>query len=89
MREAIAETITNSRRVSVDPNRILVTPGAKPIISFSILALFEAGVAALPGTDFGRDGEGHFRISVATARKMLLEGPLRIRAAVEHLRQQG
>jgi len=47
--------------------------------------LLEHGVAALPGTDFGRYGEGHFRISYATARGKLMEGLRRIRAAVEGL----
>jgi aspartate/methionine/tyrosine aminotransferase len=48
--------------------------------------LLDFGVAALPGTDFGRDGEGHFRISYATAREKLVESLRRIRAAVEQLR---
>lgn len=51
--------------------------------------LLKGGVAALPGTDFGRHGEGHFRISYATAPDKLAEGLRRIRAAVERLHQYG
>jgi aspartate/methionine/tyrosine aminotransferase len=47
--------------------------------------LLDFGVAALPGVDFGRHGEGHFRISYATAPEKLREGLRRIRAAVEHV----
>lgn len=52
-------------------------------------ALLDGGVAALPGTDFGRYGEGHFRISYATAQDRLAEGLRRIRAAVERLHRYG
>lgn len=48
--------------------------------------LLEAGVAVLPGTDFGEHGEGHFRISYATAREKLIEGLERIRGAAKQLR---
>ena len=50
--------------------------------------LLEFGVATLPGTDFGRHGEGYIRISFATGQDKLREGLRRIRAAVESLRQQ-
>ncbi len=41
--------------------------------------LLEAGVAVLPGTDFGKHGEGYLRISYATAREQLVEALRRIR----------
>jgi aspartate/methionine/tyrosine aminotransferase len=47
--------------------------------------LLEAGVAVLPGTDFGQYGEGHFRISYATSREQLAEGLRRIRAVAAPL----
>jgi len=47
--------------------------------------LLENGVALLPGTDFGAHGEGHLRISYATARPQLDEALGRIRATVERL----
>jgi len=42
-RETIAEYISKTRRIAVNPEEIVVTPGAKPIIFFSILACVEVG----------------------------------------------
>ncbi len=41
--EAIAEDVSKSRGISVNPNQVVVTPGAKPIMFFVILALAESG----------------------------------------------
>jgi len=43
LRTAIAEYLSESREIDVDPEEVVVTPGAKPIIFFSILALVERG----------------------------------------------
>jgi aspartate/methionine/tyrosine aminotransferase len=43
LRQAIAEYICRSRGISVGPDRVVVTPGAKPILFFSMLALLEPG----------------------------------------------
>jgi aspartate/methionine/tyrosine aminotransferase len=43
LREAIAEDVSRRRGLSVSPDQVVVTPGAKPIIFFSILALVEEG----------------------------------------------
>lgn len=43
LREAIAESIGATRNISVNPNQVVVTLGAKPIMFFSILALAQAG----------------------------------------------
>ena len=43
LRQAIAEYLSKSRGITVDPDEVVVTPGAKPIIFFSILALVEPG----------------------------------------------
>jgi len=43
LREAIAEYLSKSRSIDVDPDEVVVTPGAKPIIFFSILACVELG----------------------------------------------
>jgi len=43
LRMAIAEYFSKSRGVNVDPDEVVVTPGAKPIIFFSILACVEPG----------------------------------------------
>lgn len=43
LREAIAEDAGRRRGISVDPAEVVVTPGAKPIMFFTILALVEQG----------------------------------------------
>lgn len=43
LREAIAEDISRSRGIAVDPTQVVVTPGGKPIMFFVILALIERG----------------------------------------------
>lgn len=42
-REAIAEYISRTRGIPVDPSEVVITPGAKPIMFFTILALVESG----------------------------------------------
>ena len=43
LREAIAKYVAQTRRVNVTPDEVVVVPGGKPIIFFSILALAEEG----------------------------------------------
>ena len=43
LRETIAEYVSETRRVNVTPDEVVVVPGGKPIIFFSILALAEDG----------------------------------------------
>lgn len=43
LREAIAEEVSRTRGVRVQPDEVVVVPGGKPIIFFSILALINAG----------------------------------------------
>jgi aspartate/methionine/tyrosine aminotransferase len=43
LREVIALEISRTRKVAVDPDEVVVTPGAKPIIFFSIQALAGRG----------------------------------------------
>src|SRR3954449_12618377 len=43
LREVIAQHVSNTRRVNVTPDEVVVVPGGKPIIFFSILALAEEG----------------------------------------------
>jgi aspartate aminotransferase len=43
LREAIAEEVGRSRGVNVSPDEVVVVPGGKPIIFFSILALIDEG----------------------------------------------
>jgi len=43
LREVIAQQVSETRRVNVAPDEVVVVPGGKPIIFFSILALAEQG----------------------------------------------
>jgi aspartate/methionine/tyrosine aminotransferase len=43
LREAIAQYVSETRRVDVSPDEVVVVPGGKPIIFFSILALADEG----------------------------------------------
>ena len=47
LRAVIAKEFERTRGVSVDPERVIVTPGAKPIMFYSILALLEKGDEAI------------------------------------------
>jgi aspartate/methionine/tyrosine aminotransferase len=47
LREAIAAYLRARRGVSVDPDQVIVTPGAKPIMFYSLLALLDAGDEAI------------------------------------------
>jgi aspartate aminotransferase len=43
LREAIAAHVTRTRGVSVNPAQVVITPGAKPIMFYVMLALVDAG----------------------------------------------
>src|SRR5216117_1757970 len=43
LRKAIAEDVARSRGVSVAPEEVVVVPGGKPIIFFTMLALVDEG----------------------------------------------
>jgi aspartate aminotransferase len=43
LREAVAEEVARTRHIAVDPRQVVVTPGAKPIMFFSLLALCQEG----------------------------------------------
>lgn len=43
LREAIAQYVSETRRINVTPEEVVVVPGGKPIIFFSILSLVEEG----------------------------------------------
>lgn len=43
LREAIAEYVSRTRHIPVNPSQVVVTPGGKPIMFFAILALCEEG----------------------------------------------
>src|SRR3954467_15454503 len=43
LREACADHLSRHRRLSIDPARVLVTPGAKPFLFFGVLATCNPG----------------------------------------------
>ncbi|HEY9880764.1 MAG TPA: pyridoxal phosphate-dependent aminotransferase [Leptolyngbyaceae cyanobacterium] len=43
LREAIATYVAQTRQISVRPTEVVVMPGAKPVIFFTLLALIDAG----------------------------------------------
>src|SRR5437588_6299682 len=43
LQEAIAQYVSETRQVNVSPNEVVIVPGGKPIIFFTILALAEEG----------------------------------------------
>src|ERR1700745_2046778 len=43
LRQAIADYVSRTRKVQVAPEEVVVVPGGKPIIFFSILSLVDAG----------------------------------------------
>ena len=43
LREALAEDMSKRRNIKIDPGQIVVTPGGKPIMFFTILALVNEG----------------------------------------------
>ncbi len=47
LREAIAQYVSKTRKLDVTPEEVVVTPGAKPIMFFSILALVNPGEEVL------------------------------------------
>ncbi len=43
VRQTVADYVSETRNISVEPDNVVVVPGAKPIIFFPIVALVEAG----------------------------------------------
>ncbi|MCZ6514477.1 MAG: aminotransferase class I/II-fold pyridoxal phosphate-dependent enzyme, partial [Acidobacteria bacterium] len=43
LRQAIAQLVSRTRGNAVDPDEVVVTPGAKPIMFYTMLALVEPG----------------------------------------------
>src|SRR5438445_8205695 len=53
LREAIASHLNRTRHLSVDPGQVIVTPGAKPIMIYAMLALLDGGDEGVyPDTGF-------------------------------------
>jgi aspartate/methionine/tyrosine aminotransferase len=47
LREAVANYLNRARGLAIEPGQVIVTPGAKPIMFYAILALLESGDEAI------------------------------------------
>ena len=47
LRDVVAKEVSKTRGIPVDPARVVVTPGAKPILFYTMLALLEEGDEAM------------------------------------------
>lgn len=47
LRKAIADYLNRARGLAIDPSQVVVTPGAKPIMFYAMLALLESGDEAI------------------------------------------
>lgn len=43
LRRAVARYVSQTRRINVDPEQVVITPGGKPVIFFTVLSLIEPG----------------------------------------------
>jgi Aspartate/tyrosine/aromatic aminotransferase len=91
-REVIVEGLNNIKGITCKKPKgaFYVFPNIKSIgkksKEFSDYLLNEAGVAVLPGTSFGKYGEGYLRISFANSVENIKKALDRISKAVEKLR---
>ncbi len=86
LRAEIARMLERTRGVPVDPERVVVTTGAKPIMFYSILALLEAGDEAIypdPGFPIY---ESVINFAGATAVPLPLREELGFRFDIDELR---
>ncbi len=86
LRNQIAQYIEKTRNVSVDPARVVVTPGAKPFIFFTILALLEEGDEAIYPNPGFPIYESMINYSGAKAVPIPLREELDFRLDVEELK---
>lgn len=43
LREAVAEEVSSTRGVNIDPSQVVITPGGKPVMFFVMMALLDEG----------------------------------------------
>lgn len=86
LRSRIAQYIEKTRDVPVNPSRVIVTPGAKPIIFFTILALLEHGDEAIYPNPGFPIYESMINFSGATAVPVPLREELDFRLDINELK---
>jgi aspartate aminotransferase len=88
LRAEIAKEMAKTRGVSVDPERVIVTPGAKPIVFYSILALLEKGDEAIYPDPLYPIYESMINFTGAKAVPIPLREELDFRFDVDELRSK-
>jgi aspartate/methionine/tyrosine aminotransferase len=88
LREAVAENCSTSRGIPVNPEEVVVTPGAKPIIFFTLLALAEPGVEVIYPNPGFPIYESMIRFVGATPVPAPLREELDFRMDVDELRER-
>ena len=88
LRVEIAKQIEGTRGVAVDPNHVVVTPGAKPIMFYSILALLEEGDEAIYPNPLFPIYESMINFSGAKAVPIPLKEELDFRLDVDELKSK-
>ena len=86
LRDQIAKEFERTRGVAINPARIVVTPGAKPIVFFSILALLEKGDEAIYPDPSYPIYESVINFSGATPVPLQLREELDFRFDIEELK---
>ena len=88
LRAEIAKEMERTRGVPVDPDRVIVTPGAKPIMFYSILALLDKGDEAIYPDPLYPIYESMINFSGAKAVPVRLREELDFRFDVDELRSK-
>jgi len=88
LRVEVAKEMERTRGISVSPDRIIITPGAKPIIFYSILALLDKGDEAIYTNPLFPIYESMINFSGATAVPIPLREELDFRFDIDELRSK-
>ena len=88
LRAEVAKEMERTRGISVSPDRIIITPGAKPIIFYSILALLDEGDEAIYTNPLFPVYESMINFSGATAVPIPLREELDFRFDIDELRSK-
>ena len=88
LRVEIAKEMETTRGVPIDPERVIVTPGAKPIMFYSILALLDKGDEAIYPNPLYPIYESMINFTGAKAVSIPLREELDFRFDIDELRSK-
>ncbi len=86
LREAIAERVTSVRGVDVDPDRVVVTPGLRPVLFYGALATLQEGDEGIYCDPAFAAFPAVIRFAGATAVPVPLRGDSGFRLDIDELR---